>query len=127
MEVKYSKSDDPCVNGTLDNPYKPLETLEGDGKSGHFGESEATDAQDKNRNGNGDDSFRARMEQSNVNGQSIMLLNSGISEAFRRILIYAFALEFPKETERAWAVAVSIVGRTGVKIMFNEITRSENF
>ncbi|MDR1041643.1 MAG: AAA family ATPase [Deltaproteobacteria bacterium] len=134
IEVKYSKSDDPSVNVTLDNPDRQLEDTVDGGKSGSSSKSGETDVQGKDGDNDGSAPIKAGDRKSGGaggsgtggNGGPLALLNNGISAAFDQILHNAYALEFLDGTKDVWAVAVSIVGRTGVKIQFKEIKRKQS-
>jgi hypothetical protein len=125
IEVKYSKSDDPSVNATLDSPDRQSVVAVDDDKSGNSSESGATGVQDTGRDSDGN----VPIENGNLtssDGKTLALLNNGISAAFDQIFHNAYTLEFLDGTKDVWGVAVSIVGRTGVKIQFKEIQRKQS-
>ncbi|MDR1039073.1 MAG: hypothetical protein LBR80_02680, partial [Deltaproteobacteria bacterium] len=125
IEVKYSKSDDPSVNATLDSPDRQSEVTVDGGKSGSSSVSGATGVQDKGRDSDGNGPIEAGNLTSS-DGKTLALLNKGISAAFDQINHNAYTLEFLDGTKDVWGVAVSIVGRTGVKIQFKEIQRKQS-
>ncbi|MDR1041276.1 MAG: AAA family ATPase [Deltaproteobacteria bacterium] len=112
IEVKYGPSTELSVNGTLDNPS---------GKPRVSGDVEVTEK--AGQNGEGGVSPKARNPKGKGEHRTVTFLDQGLAKAMNQINHRQYALEFLGNGKKVWAVAVSIVGRTGVKIKFEEIRR----
>jgi hypothetical protein len=108
IEVEFSKSCDSYVNGTIDNPMgiPQTEAEAGDGRARVIEKSRQVQERKQNWDG-----------RENI----LTLLDNGIDDAFEKIFRNAYTLEYMDGMKKVWAVAVSLVGRTGVKIKFREV------
>ncbi|MDR1041856.1 MAG: AAA family ATPase [Deltaproteobacteria bacterium] len=118
MEVKYVKSNEPCVNDTLDNPSgMPL-------TGSNHEDADDLDTIDTSCNVNTETHMRQKEPRKwEKIDQFHTLINNGINAAFNQISENNYGLEYLDGTKKVWAVAVSILGRTAVKIEFAEIER----
>jgi hypothetical protein len=116
IEVKYVKSSEPYVNGTLDNPSGTPVTERNPGESNN---SDIVNAPD-NVKAEVDQRLK-RLQKLEENVQLQALLDDGINSAFNQISHNNYALEYLDGAKKVWAVAVSILGRTAVKIKFEAV------
>jgi hypothetical protein len=124
IEVKYAKSDDPYVNNTIDNRCGQDMNPQDDGYAKGSNDSDTVDTQCDDRNGFFDDLLQVRNQKWHGKERLLTILDNGITAALTQITDNGYALEYLDDTKKVWAVAVSILGRTGVKIKFQEVRRN---
>lgn len=118
IEIKYAKSDDPCVNSTLDNPsgVKQADIIHDDSGDTRSANPSVTTLPGVSLQQNDQQKWEEKT-------QIRSLIDSGITAALNQISDKNYASEYLDGSKRVWAVAVSILGRTAVKIQFAEISR----
>jgi hypothetical protein len=107
IEVKYHKSYATAANRTLDNP-SGIPQNDGETATADDPGKTITDALPRQN----------RKPKRITDEQLLKLLDDGIADAFDQISDNDYVLGFLHRNKKVWGVAISIVGRTGVKIKF---------